>query len=417
MKIAVWHNLLTGGAKRALHMHVKGLHERGYQINVYTTTTSDRDYLPLGPYAASEQRLPLPPIQPAGKTPSWIPRNFVSEIAESRIARLKQLKQHAVECSRIIAADQCDVLFANSCHYTYNSPIGTSVDLPSISYLQEPYRPFYEASPRLPWLLPDSATAHPRNPLKRLAERSRELHNNHSIRLQATEELNWARQFDRILCNSQFSRESILRAYNLESKVCYLGIDSEVFKPTNEAKSPFVIGVGSMHYTKRIQAAIQAIAAIPAAIRPKLLWYGNFSDAWYKDHICNLALQHGVHFEEKTLVPDSELRSAMSQAACFLYTSHLEPFGLTPLEANACGTAVVAIGEGGVRETIIPGVNGFLSIDNNPQELGELVARCTESLDFAKDMGSQARAHVIKNWSVKHAIDRVEQHILEVASQ
>jgi glycosyltransferase involved in cell wall biosynthesis len=398
-------------------MHVKGLHERGYQINVYTTSSSDRDYLPLGPYARSEQLLPLPPIELAGNSPSWAPRTFISQKAEARIARLKQLKQHALECSRIITYDQCDILFANSCQYTYNSPIGTCLDLPSVSYLQEPYRPLYEASPRLPWLLPDSGTAHPRNPFKRLAERSRELHNNHSLRLQATEELNWARQFNRILCNSQFSRESILRAYNLESRVCYLGIDSEVFKPTNKAKQPFVIGVGSMHYTKRIGAAIEAIAAIPQAIRPKLLWVGNYADASYKDYISSFATKHGVSFEPRVLVPDSELRSVMSQAACFLYTSHLEPFGLTPLEANACGTAVVAIGEGGVRETVIPGVNGFLSIDNNPQELGELVARFTENLEFSKDMGSQARAHVIKNWSVKDAIDRVEQHILEVAGQ
>jgi len=344
-----------------------------------------------------------------------IAKGLRSENAEARISRLTQLKQHAYECSEKIETGNFDILFANSCQYTYNSPIGTCTNIPSISYLQEPYRPLYEASPRLPWLLPGTATAHPRNPIKRALERSKELHQNHAFRLQATEELSWAKAFNRILCNSQFSRESILRAYNLESKVCYLGIDNEAFKPCSNQKERFVIGVGSAHYTKRLEAAIIAISTIPKRIRPPLLWIGNFADNDYAKSMHELAILHDVKFEHRILVSDIELQSAMSQAACFLYTSHLEPFGLTPLEANACGTAVVAIGEGGVRETIIDGVNGFVSLDNDPQALGKLVARFTENLDFARIVGDQSRDHVIKHWSVNAAIDRVEQQLLEIA--
>jgi glycosyltransferase involved in cell wall biosynthesis len=415
MKIAVWHNLLTGGAKRALHMHVKGLHARGHRIHVFTTTESERQYLPLGPYAESEIYLSIPPQPIKQNLKKWITKSFRFEEADFRIARLAQLKRHASECSQKIEAEQFDILFANSCQYTYNSPIGSFVNLPSVSYLQEPYRPFYEASPRLPWLLPKAATAHPRNPIKRALERSRELHKNHAYRLQATEELKWATAYDRILCNSQFSRESILRAYNLESKVCYLGIDSEAFKPCANEKERYVIGVGSAHYTKRIEAAIIAIATMPKQIRPPLLWIGNFADNDYAECMHQLAISHGVEFKHRILVSDIELQYAMAKAACFLYTSHLEPFGLTPLEANSCGTAVVAIGEGGVRETIVDGVNGFVSLDNDPQALGQLVAQFTENLDFAKTAGAQARDHVIKHWSVNDAIDRIEQHLLDIS--
>jgi len=414
MKIAVWHNLVTGGAKRALHMHVKGLHQRGHRIHVYSTTVSDRQYLPLAPYADSETLLPLQ-ADPSDRRASWrLDKDFRSKSAEQRIHKLEQIRHHTIACAKLIAAEKCDVLFGNSCQFNYNSPIGSAVPLPSVSYLQEPYRPFYEASPRLPWLLPSRPTAHPRNPLKRLMERSRELHENHALRLQATEELSWAQAFTRILCNSKFSRESILRAYNLDSKVCYLGVDGEAFQPLSSEKEPYVLYVGSMHHTKRVDAALLAVAAIPQAIRPALLCIGNFADDHYKNYLYQLAEQHQVNLKHRILVNDQELQVAMAKAACFLYTPHLEPFGLTPLEANACGTAVVGIAEGGVRETIVPGINGFLSLDLNTAELAQFIIRFTENLDYAKAMGLQAREHVLRHWSIKDAVDRVEQHLAEV---
>lgn len=414
LRIAIWHNLPTGGGKRALHMHVKGLHARGHRLRIYSTTAAAHHFLPLAPYADSETLLPMPAAAGHRGNPMrrWLTKGFRSQEAEARTETLARMQQVCRDCAMRIEADQADLLFANSSLATFNSPIGSCVNLPSMIYLQEPNRALYEASPRLPWLLPVNGTAHPNNPIKRAMERCRELHLNHSFRLQATEELNWARAYARILCNSQFSRESILRAYGLDSNVCYLGIDSEEFKPVESGKSNYVVGVGSMHYAKRVEASIMAIASIPRTLRPRLLWIGNFADAWYEKYILQLAEQHNVQLDVKVLVDDQELRCAMSEAACFLYTSQLEPFGLTPLEANACGTAVVAIGEGGVRETICNGVNGFVSIDNNPQVLGELILRFTLDLDYATRMGSQARAHVIKHWGIESAIDRLEHHLL-----
>jgi glycosyltransferase involved in cell wall biosynthesis len=417
LRIAVWHNLPTGGGKRALHMHVKGLHARGHRLRIYSTTAAAHHYLPLAPYAESEALLPLPPAPPLHRSLAsrLIPTGFRSEPAEARIAMVQQMKLLCQQSAAIIERDGCDVLFANSSMDTYVSPLGSYIDRPSMIYLGEPNRAFYEALPRLPWLLPLAATKHPRNILKRAMERSRDLHQNQAYRYQATEELNWARSYDRILSNSKFSRESILRAYCLESSVCYLGIDSDDFRPSNKPKSNYVVGAGSINFTKRIDAAIMAVATIPAAIRPKFLWIGNFSDDGYRSHICQLAHEVQVDFENRILVSDQELQAAMAEAACFLYTSHLEPFGLTPLEANACGTAVVAIAEGGVRETIIPGINGWLAADNNSKELAELIMQFTTNLNHAEEVGAQAREHVIKNWSTTCAIDRIEQHLLSIA--
>ena len=416
MKIAVWHNLFSGGGKRALHMHVKGLHERGHKIHVFSTTASDRTYCPLSPYAETETLLPMPAAVPDRRRRWLLNNEFHTQTAEDRIQKVIQVKRHAQQCGEIINRTQCDVLFANSCHLTYNSPIGTTVESPSLSYLQEPYRPLYEASPQLPWLLPNRPSAHPRNPLKRLKEQSRQLMENYSHRLQLSEELNWAQSYSRILCNSQYSRESILKAYHIDPKVCYLGIDSEAFKPRDAAKEPFVLCVGSIHYTKRLDAAIRTIAVIPENTRPPLVLVGNFADDGYKQYLLDLASKLKVRLQHQVLLSDEEMQRTMSRAACFLYTSHLEPFGLTPLEANACGTAVVAIGEGGVRETIIPGVNGYLSLDCDYHQLAEYILKLTLNLDHAASMGAQARQHVVSNWSIQDALDRLEHHLQQVAN-
>ena len=47
MKIAVWHNLPSGGGKRALYHHVKGLLERGHTLESWCPPTADQAYLTL----------------------------------------------------------------------------------------------------------------------------------------------------------------------------------------------------------------------------------------------------------------------------------------------------------------------------------------------------------------------------------
>src|SRR3954453_12496542 len=47
MKIAVWHNLPSGGGKRALYQHIAGLVERGHTVEAWCPPTADQTYLPL----------------------------------------------------------------------------------------------------------------------------------------------------------------------------------------------------------------------------------------------------------------------------------------------------------------------------------------------------------------------------------
>ena len=95
-----------------------------------------------------------------------------------------------------------------------------------------------------------------------------------------------------------------------------------------------------------------------------------------------------------------------------IYTPFLEPFGYAPLEANACGTAVVGISEGGIRETIHDNVNGTLLPDLRPELLASAILSYTSNLQYAHLIGERARQYVLSNWSLTDAHCRLEAEIL-----
>lgn len=405
LRIAVWHNLPSGGGKRQLFEHVRGLVERGHHVESWCPDSAAGDFLPLGELV-EEHVLPLDDRRDI----------YHSPIRSLPVVRslLGTLERHCRACAAEIRRGGFDLLYANACLYLRTSPIAGMVDLPSAIYLGEPYRWFYEALPELPWIAPPDE---PRrgtilDSLRRRLEQRRKLD---GMRVQARAELEYTRAFDRILVNSAFSRETVLRTFNLESKVCYLGIDTEHFRPGGEPKAGFVVGLGTIYHGKGVDRAIRALGTLPADRRPALIWIGNGASEPDLAAYRGLAGELGVDFEPRIHIPDAEVVRLLGQALAMVYTSRLEPFGLAPLEANACGTTVVGIAEGGVRESIQEGVNGRLARDDDPRALGELIGRLVDDPRVAVEEGLRARRHVEANWSLRMGTDNIETLLLELA--
>jgi glycosyltransferase involved in cell wall biosynthesis len=229
-------------------------------------------------------------------------------------------------------------------------------------------------------------------------------------RLQVRAEVFSARAFDRILVNSYFSRESVLRAYGLDSRVCYLGVDSELFEYRRLARESFVIGVGAFVPEKNISLIIRSLGALRNP--PPLIWVGNVSPGSHLHELQRLAASLNVPFEPRLRITDAELIELLNRAAVAVYAPRLEPFGYAPLEANACGLPVVAVAEGGVRETVIDGVNGQL-VDAEPAEIGAAVQRLFNDPAAARRLGEAGRQLVLERWTLEAAGDRLERHLEE----
>jgi D-inositol-3-phosphate glycosyltransferase len=72
--------------------------------------------------------------------------------------------------------------------------------------------------------------------------------------------------------------------------------------------------------------------------------------------------------------PRALLRYYYSAANVFVTTPWYEPFGITPLEAMACGTPVIGAMVGGIKSTVVDGKTGYLVAPNDPQALAQKLA-------------------------------------------
>ena len=410
LRIAVWHNLPSGGGKRALYEHVRGLVQRGHYVEAWCPPTASQTYLPLSPMIKEHIR----PLNHLLELPQRYSLKRVFHRYKSTRFALNAMEKHCRTCVDEIQTGSFDVIFANSCTLFRTSPIGRLTNLPSVLYLQEPYRWLFEALPKLPWAFPNGEPAVRPLSVSTWTSKWRDLQRVWAARLQLTEEIRNAKGFSRILVNSLFSRESVVRAYGMESDVCYLGIDSDRFPAVSGRRESQMISVGFLYFGKGADRALRAIASIPKGQRPRLLWVGNGADPQYLRDIKRLAEDLEVDFVFKSHVDESTLVSYLQQSFAMIYTPRLEPFGYAPLEANLCGLPVVGIAEGGVREAIVDGVNGFLTPTADSDRLGNLLKQLMENVAETEELRRRSRQHVVNTWSIDKATQRLEQRLTAV---
>lgn len=410
MRIAIWHNLPSGGGKRALHDQVVGLVERGHVVEVWSPETADSSFLPLRGLVP-EHVLPL-------RWKAVSRQSSKSDLARwaliDRHRNLVALDAHCRAAAAEIGNGSFDLLLTHGSALVAIPPIGRFVDLPKVLYLQEPERSMYEASTSWPWIPPrlrDVEMFRPSSLLGYLGQRALLSYYGDLARL---EEAN-IRSFDRVLANSFFSRESILRAHAVDARVCYLGVDTRRFARRDLPRDGFAIGVGSFHPHKCIDFVIRSLGRVRGA-RPPLVWVGNAAAPGYAEELRRLAIEAGVHFTPRENVSDDELVNLLSRASMMVYAPRLEPFGFAPLEANGCGVPVVGVAEGGIRETVVDGVNGIV-VEREEEAIAKAVERLRDDPALALELGNRGRQVVESLWSIASARDRLERHLDHVVSR
>lgn len=408
LKIAVWHNLPSGGGKRALYYHVRGLTERGHKLACWSLDTADHSYLPLSEFAPER----VVAVEGDGRPRRKLIERWSRHYNEA-VERMRRFDRACERSAREIEAGDFDLLFANSA-LPYNMPyIMRHLRMKKVLYLQEPCRYLYEARPVLPWVSgapQDLGRAQLFQPRRMLSDYP----NLQTLRLQAQQERLNAHACDLMLVNSYFSRESILRAYGVDAKVCYLGIDTSLFRDLGLERERFILGLGSFDSIKGIDLALKAVALLPEP-RPPLVWVANSGNAAYRDSMSELARSLGVELRVRMGVSDVELVETLNRAALLLYTSRLEPFGFAPLEANACGLPVVGIAEGGIRETVRDGVSGLL-VEPEAESIARAAERLLNTPGLAQRLGETAAAYVRREWDVDESVTRLETILLQVAA-
>ena len=160
---------------------------------------------------------------------------------------------------------------------------------------------------------------------------------------------------------------------------------------------------GYLLYAARLQPlkgpdlAIGALAEVPAELRPDLLIAGDVSAdfAAYQADLYALVEAHGlsgaVHFIGPQ--PREKLAELMRGARIVLVPSHSETFGLIALEAESCGTPVIASAAGGLREAVVHGETGQLMDSRQPEDWGTAITRLLAKPQRLARMGVVAQIH------------------------
>lgn len=174
-------------------------------------------------------------------------------------------------------------------------------------------------------------------------------------------------------------------------RVIYNGIDIEEFTPKAEARSPQPVFayVGRLKKYKGVDIIVRAFAALdhPTA-RLEIAGTGNHLDA-LQELVKSLSLGSRVRFLSYITTEDkiALLRSAWSS----VLASPKEGWGITNLEAAACGTPVIASDSPGLRESVVDGETGFLVPHGDVDELARAMRRITESPELVARLGGAGR--------------------------
>ena len=192
------------------------------------------------------------------------------------------------------------------------------------------------------------------------------------------------------IANSATTQRRIAAYYRRDSVVLPPPIDTSFFTPGGAIGDSYLVASRPVPY-KRVDIAIEATRIVG---RPLLVVGGEHAIENPPPHV--KLLGH---------VMDAQLRELMRETRGLVYSQY-EDFGMAPLEVNACGRPVIALGAGGALETVVDGVTGILAPEQSVASFVGAIERFEGTTFDAKIM----RAHAQK-FSTERFIDQLREHV------
>ncbi len=321
MKVALVHDYLReyGGAERVVEV----LHEMYPQAPLYTAFV---DWQALGSWASRFKDWHI--------RTTWAQNCFLMRQYHSPLRFLTPWVWNSLDLSEF------DVIISSSGWFICRG-VKTSPSQLHISYIHHPPRNLYgfptgtKASPLI------RAYAAVINPFLRKYD-------------YAT-----AQKVDYLIANSKTTAERIKKFYKRDAEVIYPPVDVSSIKyqvSSNKINvtrdtlthDTYYLSVGRLNYAKRVDLAILACNELKLPL--KIVGVGKELD--YLKSIANTTI------EFLGQVNDQELDRLYKGAKALIFCALEEDFGIVPVEAMARGVPVIALKQGGVRETVIDGKTG-----------------------------------------------------------
>lgn len=213
---------------------------------------------------------------------------------------------------------------------------------------------------------------------------------------------------DKILSTSHIMAKETKIYTNKDVEVIPFGVDIEVFKPFNVEgffdKNDIVIGtIKTLEPQYGVEYLIKAFKILNDRYPFLSLKFLIVGDGSLQEKLKKLCKDLGI--SDRTIfagrVPYSEIPRYHNILTIFVALSNSESFGVSVVEAMACGKPVVVSDIGGLPEVVENGVTGFVVPPNNPQEAANAIEKLILDENLRKEMGQNARKRVEKfyNWN------------------
>ncbi len=203
--------------------------------------------------------------------------------------------------------------------------------------------------------------------------------------------LNYMRLWDReaaqrpdyLIANSHNVARRIRKYYGRDPEVVHPPVDTQTFKPDKDSQpEDYFLIVSRLAGQKRVELAIKAFEK--TGKRLKIIGEGPQEKKLKRS-------TDSENIEFLGFLPDNIVRRHYQRCQAFIFPQE-EDFGITPLEAMACGRPVIAYGKGGALETVVEGETGT----------------------FFKEPTADSLAHKIDNFQPdRYDPDEIRQHALK----
>jgi len=169
---------------------------------------------------------------------------------------------------------------------------------------------------------------------------------------------------DAFVVNSDTVARRVRKIYRRDSVCVYPPVDLDGF-PLCEEKDEYYLTASRLVPYKKINLIVEAFSRTPER---KLVVIGDGPD------FAKIKRLAGTNVTMLGYQPAAALCRHMQRAKAFVFAAE-EDFGIVPVEAQACGTPVIALGRGGATETVLDGVTGLFFNEQTPECLLEALDR------------------------------------------
>jgi D-inositol-3-phosphate glycosyltransferase len=238
-------------------------------------------------------------------------------------------------------------------------------------------------------------------------------------------------EVDLVLATCPAEVEELTTLYDADPSrltVVPCGVDHRTFRPVVRdaaremlglSERPTVVYVGRLVARKGVDALVEAFALLPGRLDARLVIVGGEPGGSPEAaRLATLAEERSISGRVRFAGsrPQEDLRHYYGAADVVVSVPHYEPFGMTPLEAMACGKPVVGSRVGGIKMSVADGETGYLVPPRDPKAVAERVRRLLSDPALQLRLGRAARRRIEEHYTWERVATLAADAFSEVAA-